>query len=300
MISKEELIRALPLAEDYTEVKIPKKRGNYRTLFVPSPELKRIQRRILRLLKKLFICHYLNIFGLRSGSYVGHARYHSDSRFILVFDLKDAFSSVDIAKLKNILQKKISGQTELTDFSDKESLTFLDLIIKLVTFNQNLPQGAPTSPFLFYLAITESGLFKNLWTLCPPRHRITCYADNFVISGQKPLKPKVKEKIFKCLEEFGFKVNTKKIRQFDCRQGAPLICGIRVDGEGRISLPKKTIRRWRGIIHSATFETNPFAREWLTLRIEGFIASLKPIHGTELPPQIKKPYLAFKNKNKPA
>lgn len=36
----------------YRKVKIPKKRG-YRAIFIPDPELMRIQRRILRFLKKV-------------------------------------------------------------------------------------------------------------------------------------------------------------------------------------------------------------------------------------------------------
>ncbi|MBZ9569460.1 RNA-directed DNA polymerase [Patescibacteria group bacterium] len=295
MLDKKELIKALPLANEYTETRIRKKRGGFRTLFIPSPELEKIQRKILRFFKKIWRTHYGSIHGLRSGSYVRHAKSHSGSRFIFVFDLENAFPSVNISKLKNILRKKISDQTKITDYFKEEPLTLLDLIIKLVTFRQVLPQGAPTSPFLFYLAITESGLFRKLWIICPRGYNITCYVDNFVISGPGPLKSEIQEKIFQCLEEFGFKVNPKKIRQFDCRNGAPLITGIRVDGKGRISLPKKTIRKWRGIIHRTALETNSFAREYLTRKIEGFIASLKPIYGNELPPQIKKPYLAFKN-----
>ncbi|MBU3999896.1 hypothetical protein KKG29_01820, partial [Patescibacteria group bacterium] len=53
----------------YRKVKIPKKRG-YRTIFIPDPELMRIQRIILRFLKKVRGSWHSNFYGLHRGSYV--------------------------------------------------------------------------------------------------------------------------------------------------------------------------------------------------------------------------------------
>jgi hypothetical protein len=305
MISKEELIKALPLAGQYTETKIPKRRGGFRTLLIPSPELKRIQRKILRFLKEIFPVEYENIYGLLSGSYIEHAKCHSDSCWIFSFDLKDAFPSVDISKLRKIIYERIRFISFIEEKSPLHLLTepeiweLSNLLIQLTTFNQTLPQGAPTSPFLFYLAITQSGLLEKVEKLLPQKWKISCYIDGFVISGPKPLNLETKEKIFKTIEEFGFRINQKKIYQFDCRQGAPLICGIRVDGKGRISLPKKKIKKWRGIIHRAILETDPFTIEYLTGKVEGFISSIRPIYGENLPPQIEKPYQLFQSKLNP-
>jgi hypothetical protein len=305
MISKEELIKALPLAGQYTEIKIPKRRGGFRTLLVPSSELKKTQRKILRFLKEIFPVEHEDIYGLLSGSYIEHAKCHSNSRWIFSFDLKDAFPSVDISKLRKIIYERIQFISVIEEKSPLHSLTepeiweLSNLLIQLTTFNQTLPQGAPTSPFLFYLAITQSGLLEKVQKILPLEWKISCYVDGFVISGPKPLSLETKEKIFKTIEEFGFKVNSEKIRQFDCREGAPLICGVRVDGKGRISLPKRKIRKWRGIIHRAVFETDPFNREYLTGKVEGFISSIRPIYEEKLPPQIEKPYQLFQSKLNP-
>ena len=69
------------------------------------------------------------------------------------------------------------------------------------------------------------------------------------------------------------------------RHGSPTICGLRIGvagKENKIVLPKKTIRKWRGIIGSARFNHSPE----LIKKIRGFLFSLKPIYGDERPPQI--------------
>lgn len=301
MLSVEELKECLVFAKDYREIKIPKKNGGYRTILIPSPELKRIQGKILRFLKKMYILRDSSVFGLRNGSYVDHARFHSDSRWIFAFDLKDAFPSVSIERVRPFLIKALREEmfslNQVWPMGKAEELA--SLISELTTFKGTLPQGAPTSPFLFFLAIEETKLVTKLFYASRPL-KISCYVDGFVISGPHPPNAKIKEKIFKCIEGAGFEANLKKTRQFDCRQGAPLIVGLRINGtEKRVSLPKKTVRKWRGIIHRATLTTDPCEKTDLAQKIEGFIASLKPIYGKDLPPQIKKPYLAFKTQNPP-
>jgi RNA-directed DNA polymerase len=296
MLSVEELKECLVFAKDYREIKIPKKNGGYRTILIPSPELKRIQGKILRFLKKMYILRDSSVFGLRNGSYVDHARFHSDSRWIFAFDLKDAFPSVSIERVRpfliQALREKMFSLNQVWPMGKAEELA--SLISELTTFKGTLPQGAPTSPFLFFLAIEETKLVTKLFYASRPL-KISCYVDGFVISGPHPPNAKIKEKIFRCIEGAGFEANLKKTRQFDCRQGTPLICGLRVDGEGKISLPKKTIRKWRGLIHQAAYISDPDIKKRLAQKIRGFIGALKPIYGDKLPPQIAKPYDLFVN-----
>jgi len=295
MLKVEELRNAFRYAKDYQEIRIPKKSGGWRTIMIPSPELKKIQRKILRFLQRMYILRDSSVFGLRSGSYVEHAKFHADSRWLFAFDLKDAFTSVGKEQVRILLRKTFKERLIPLryEWPDDKTEEFICLITELTTYNETLPQGAPTSPLLFFLVIEESGLTAKLFYASQPM-KISCYVDGFVISGSHPPNARIKEKIFRCIEKFGFEANFKKTRQFDCRQGAPLIVGLRINGtEKRVSLPKKTIRKWRGIIHRATLETDPERIEKLKGKIEGFIASLKPIYPEKLPPQIAKPYSFF-------
>jgi hypothetical protein len=291
----EELRNALQYAKDYREITIPKKRGGWRTIMIPSPELKKVQRKILRFLQRMYILHDSSVFGLRSGSYIKHAKFHADSRWLFTFDLKDAFPSVGKQRLRILLRKTFRESLIplKQEWPDDRIEEFICLITELTTYNDTLPQGAPTSPLLFFLVIEESRLITKLFYASQPM-KISCYVDGFVISGSRPPSVRTKKAIFKCLEGSGFEANFKKTRQFDCHQGAPLVVGLRINGtEKRISLPKRTTMAWRGIIHRAAMTTDPCEKTDLFLKIQGFISSLKPIYPEKLPPQIAKPYLLF-------
>lgn len=284
---------ALPLANSYIDIKIPKKGGGLRTISIPSLELKEIQDEILVFLKRN-APKCLEINGLSHGSHVEHAKFHSRSRFVFQFDIKNAFPSVKIKIVRNILLEKIMIEDLFNN--EYEVLRLANLITNLTTCNATIPQGAPTSPFLFYLFLIKKEVIQWIYKCCPPDYIVSCYVDNFAISNQKPIPKYIQERITKTLEKIGFKINKQKVWFRDCRNSNVLITGISVDGKGRISLPKKKIRKWRGIIHRAAFETDPEKLEELKQKIEGFIASLKPIYGEKLPQQIERPYQFFRQK----
>ena len=258
----------------YKEVKIYKRRGEYRNIFIPSPELKILQRKILGFFyRALYFCGRKRIYGSRKGSsYIDHALVHSESRWIFQFDIKNAFPSVSIG----LLRKTLEGQIEKK---------FIDMIIRVTTYKKGLPQGAPTSPFLFYFVLSESGLFKDL-CLASIGRNVSCYVDDFIISSQEVISDFLQKKLLDVVRSYGFTINERKTSLRDCRCGAVMITGISVDGTGRIRLPKKTIRKWRGRILKAIYSKDLV----LEKRIEGFISSLKPVYGKEIPSQISKPY----------
>ena len=258
----------------YEEIKKFKGGGEYRTIFIPSQKLKKMQRRILGFLKKLFPLITKNLYGLRKngGCYVDHALAHSGNRWIFQFDIKNAFPSVDIKFLRRILERQIEEQP-------------VDLILKITTHKQGLPQGAPTSPFLFYLFLLGSGLFRNLQHFSYERS-FSCYVDDFVLSSNSLISESLQEQLLKIVERYGFVINQRKTTLHDCRHGAVIVAGISIDGTGKIRLPQKTIKRWRGLIFKAIYSNDLV----LEKRIQGFISSLKPVYGKKIPSQISEPY----------
>lgn len=316
------------------------KKGKRRIIYIPSPRLKKIQRKILKFLKKIWSEWHANYCGMHHGSAFTHAFQHENSRYIFQFDIKDAFPSVNTELLRKLLLSKISQNLKYYNEDvkrykfDKDRLekvlkkeprdaffiereeewfqksikdvifspfypifgsekvrmssarTLTDAIMAFATFNNILPQGTPTAPFLFYVYLVENHCIDKVWV---PEHYASCYVDGFVISGNEPLPAETKKKILKSLEDIGLKANETKTRDQDCRCGAATITGLAVDGSGKVRLPRKMIKRWRGMINQAAHETDSEKKKELTKRIRGFVASLKPIYGENIPRQIAKP-----------
>jgi len=214
--------------------------------------------------------------------------------------------------LSQNLKEKASPYVDLeSEKMAKEIVGALsDLVIKLTTFRSILPQGTPTAPFLFYLALLKSGLFSEIKAICPefPKKqdkyyfRISAYVDGFVVSAKRPVPERNQALILRAVERAGFKVNPKKIRHQDVRHGNVLITGLRLT-EKRPNIkirkwpdlpflplrrvpvfPKRKIARWRGLIHRAIFQPD------LRPKAQGIVAAVRSVYGTFLPPQIRKPY----------
>jgi len=155
----------------------------------------------------------------------------------------------------------------------------------------------------------------------------TIYADDLIISSSEPISRNLINQLINLIErESPFKINRKKIAYFSRARIAPLVTGLRLvrlvkagvelenflseedlpdkqkknilrrtlneKGEwivDSVSLPKKQIRKIRGLIHQA------ISQKALTSTVEGHMANLKAIYGQNLPDQITVPYQKYLN-----
>jgi len=193
-IKRTDLTVALAKMNDYKKIKVPKKRGGFRTIYIPPSSLKIIQRLILR---KLF--YHLHtwkppeICGLYRGTlFFTNAWLHRNNRWVFQLDLADAFPSASVELLRKIIEDKVNRELcqlfrdelevrgpasvfQRTRWGNNlsEQFTFpsfcqefpnlhkeiTDLIMRLTTFRGLVPQGTPTAPFLFYLVLVD-----RLWS----------------------------------------------------------------------------------------------------------------------------------------
>lgn len=172
-------------------------------------------------------------------------------------------------------------------------------ILPLVTFREQLPQGAPTSPFLLNLVLSQEGIPEKMYHWFRERGtnvRFSVYADDFTISSATPISREAVEGCIEMVErESGFRFNREKICYFDRRQGAPLVTGLRLvripagSGSRRstgdtVSVPKRKIRKIRGIVHRAIYDPE------LRVKAKGYVDYLHGVYGSTLPPQVAAPW----------
>ncbi|HFI0508275.1 TPA: reverse transcriptase domain-containing protein, partial [Streptococcus suis] len=138
------------LEYQYREIKIPKrKKGEFRVLSVPSRNLKMIQRWILDNILYAIPCsdNATGFVPLRSVS--DNAVPHLGHKYIYKFDLRDFFPSITKSKVF-FLFKDMGYTNELSN-----------ALALLCSFNNALPQGGPTSPYIANLLCKRLDLRIN-------------------------------------------------------------------------------------------------------------------------------------------
>lgn len=128
----------IPDSKKYYHFEIPKKNGGMRRISKPVPKLINVQRKIKSFLLSFYrpkpCSHGFEI----NKSIKTNAEKHINCKLILNIDLKDFFGSINFGRVFGLLINKPFN-------FDKKSAA---LFAKLVSYNNSLPQGAPTSPVL--------------------------------------------------------------------------------------------------------------------------------------------------------
>lgn len=246
---------------DYHKFDIPKKTGGTRTITAPNPSLKLIQRRILnRLLNKLN-CHGCATGFEKGHSIVTNANVHVGSEVVLKMDVIAFFTSTSADRVRGYFYG-IGWGKEATD-----------ILVRLCTHNDQLPQGAPTSPRLSNLVNIEMDARLGGWAQ-KIGAAYTRYADDMTFSfsqldnpaslttiGRNPktMEP-VKSRMHphdlvtstirvtkKILHEYGYELHNKRKLNIRRRHQQQRVCGLVVNE--RVALPRKTRRRLRAIRH---------------------------------------------------
>lgn len=165
-------------ATRYTTFKVPKKKkGAFRTIDAPVPELKYIQRCLNVVLQTLHTPHAAAMGFVPGRSVADNALRHLGQNYVYNIDLKDFFPSVGSGRLFRRLQAKPFGLsaglaslvTDLCCHADGEG-------------RHVLPQGAPTSPTVTNIVCER--LDRKLQQLAKAYGlKYTRYADDITFSG---------------------------------------------------------------------------------------------------------------------
>lgn len=289
--SKEWIEKATKLIEDkdkhYVKFSIPKRNGKYRVIDAPDSELKEIQNEILYGVLYKFAVHQIAHGFTKSRSPLTNATLHVGARIVIGMDLKDFFPSIKIGRVKKMFGYLIPKDKKYDIGESISRNDLIDILSELITKDEKLPQGAPTSP-----------AFSNLCAIAMDRELydlqdkygciITRYADDITISSDyNILLPSIIKPVKEIIKKHGFRVNNDKTR-INRNGGRLMVTGVVVNTKPNI---KKTTRRnLRAMLHNyATRNMALSKKEFSTVRgrIE-WIKCLNPLHGENLLKLLKK------------
>ncbi|WP_288942981.1 retron St85 family RNA-directed DNA polymerase [uncultured Roseovarius sp.] len=213
-------------ASFYREFQIPKKRGGFRTISVPSPLALNAQRWVLCEILNKMVVHESCYGFIRGRSVVDNARKHLGNHALLKLDLKDFFPSITMNRVTKIFLR--AGYPVSVSY----------FLARICCLNRRLPQGAATSPMLSNLVAVR--LDAGLTEYAEERGLVyTRYADDLTFSGSKIGSTEI-EQIGYIISEQGFTLNEKKTL-LRVGQTKKIVTGVSISN-GKLALPRSAIR----------------------------------------------------------
>lgn len=190
------------LGAHYHGVSLPKKDGGRRRLSVPDPFLKHVQRRIAKvILGTMPVSRHAMAYSA-GDSPLGNALPHLQQKTILKLDIRQFFDHVTYPLVK----EKVFREDR---FSESNRI----LLSLLCTYDEALPQGAPTSPFISNILLHDFDEKIGSW--CKDRKIVyTRYCDDLTFSGdlQEPDVKKLIAVVKAELRNYGLFINRRKSR----------------------------------------------------------------------------------------
>ena len=212
----------------YRTFKIKKANGKDRRIDEPLPDLKEIQRWILHeILEKIPLHSTAKAY--RPGMTIkDNAKFHRKQPKILTMDIKDFFPSIRIHNVFLIFQS-LGYNKKVASF-----------LAHLCCYKRNLPQGAPTSPYISNIRMKDFdySVFQYAYAR---KIRYTRYADDLTFSGDFDV-PRMIRFVDHELYNEGFQVNSKKTRVAH-QNARQIVTGIVVNDH--MQLPREVRRKIR-------------------------------------------------------
>lgn len=242
----------------YRQFKISKRGGGERVISSPRTFLKVVQYWILDYLLHSLPCHP-NCHSYQKGkSILSNSLPHVGRKYVANIDISNFFPSIS--------EKMVFDFLKSNNFGEQLSKA----VARIVTLNNGLPQGAPTSPVISnsFLSQFDDNLSKQALLF----HIVyTRYADDMTISGENKENIASFIKIIEQnLKDIGLSINDKKTR-IASRGGQQKVTGIVVN---EIAQPSRKFRKnIRSMFHHAELNPELFVDKINVLR--GYVSYLQ-------------------------
>jgi RNA-directed DNA polymerase len=233
---------------NYITYHLPKKKNGIRAINAPIGRLKNLQKKLNRHLQgvyssvkpdsaKGFFLHKKD--GNLKANIVENALLHVGKKYVLNMDIKDFFSSISDQRIYLIFRAKpFCFDTQIAS-----ALTYL------VTTNDCLPQGAPSSPILSNFACLQ--LDEKLTNFANQNNwNYTRYADDLTFSSNEPFTSVQIDFMKKVLVQEGFEPNEKKFRVRTSNK-KQLVTGLVVNE--KVNVDRKMLKKTRAMLHDLRF-----------------------------------------------
>lgn len=186
----------------YYEFELKTSNGKVRRLKDPKTLLKKIQKRInSRIFVHVKFPDYLH-GGIKFKDYYSNASAHTKAEYVFSYDVRSFYDNIKIQEVSEIFQQLLHFPPDVSQ-----------ILSKLVTLNDRVPQGAPTSSYIANL-IFFGEEYKIVSQLRRKGIVYTRLLDDIVISSKQKIskeqKTKISKEIAAMVKSRSLKLNNKK------------------------------------------------------------------------------------------
>ena len=235
----------------YRHFEILKRSGGMRLISAPHGLVRELQTAMLPMLVAAYDAHPAAHGFIAGRNVASNAAAHVGRRWVLNVDIEDFFPSINFGRVRGLFMH------QPFNMGPKAAA----VCAQICTYNNGLPQGAPTSPVISNFVATA--LDKQLLRLAKQnRLAYSRYADDITLSAATPEFPAViasyeirngqalvraGEELERVIAANGFRLNARKVRL----QGPHVrktVTGLTVNV--RVNVERERIRRIRAMIHA--------------------------------------------------
>lgn len=182
-----------------------KNKPTKRKIEEPKNLLKLFHRRFNALLQRIDVPEFVKA-GRKGGCYVDNGKAHINGKHFFCSDVEKFFPSSRKQKVFQFLLYDLKMGNDIAS-----------LLTDILTFDNHLPTGAPSSQLLTYWAYkkTFNDIYKKAQSMdiC-----MTLFVDDLTFSSSKPIPTEFKKYVISRLKSEGLRVNKKKTKTYGINQ----------------------------------------------------------------------------------
>lgn len=202
-----------------------KNNSKKRKIEEPKEVLKNFHKRFNNLLQRIEVPEFVKA-GRKGSCYVDNGKAHIDGKYFYCSDIEKFFPS---SRKKNVFQFLI--------FDLKMECDIARLLTNILTYDNHLPTGAPSSQLLTYWAyrktfndIQEKALSLGI--------TMTLFVDDLTFSSSKPIPKEFKVYVISRLKSEGLTINKSKTKSYKKNQYKKTT-GTVISPENKLLVPNK-------------------------------------------------------------
>ncbi len=182
-----------------------KNKTKKRKIEEPKEHLKKIHKRFNDLLQRIKVPNFVKA-GIKGSCYVDNGKTHINGKYFFCSDVEKFFPN---SRKQNVFQFLL--------YDLKMGSDIASLLTNILTFDEHLPTGAPSSQLLTYWAYkkTFDDIYKKAksYNIC-----MTLFVDDLTFSSDQPIPRIFKDYVICRLKSEGLSINKKKTKTYNKRQ----------------------------------------------------------------------------------